>query len=821
MVYNQRIYKSIYKAFLSSLVSLAQSSYDTSTLQLAHVLFRHGNRNPTDGIYESNPYYNESYYSEGYGQLTNTGKLTEYNLGSELRTRFSDFLTTSWHIDYLDVRSTNVNRTKMSAQAMLAGLYPARGSQIWSSLYWLPIPYNYYPSAEDKELLGQYACSNYDTLYESVVSSTEITDYLTRYKKLFAFITAYTELTGSLKSAFSLYFGFAAQEDVGYDLEDWTSNIYPEPLLAATVDLYYVYTNTTALRKIVAGFLLKKILSDTEAKINGTIDPTNRKMFIYSAHEMNVAHMLLTLGVEIHMAPPYGSYVLFELHLIDGVYGIKLFYQFYEDDDPVAFSLSGCDEFCPYDDFYSLVEDYIPTDDDCICGDVATNRHACLTSFLFPSWRSKHCVFWSIIGFSTVSAFRDFPLSNFTQSFRNAEIDQHSINLLCMPFIIDSNPNNEKYGIKDVQISEKLTFAKMFSSRVVFVAFLISVVSLAESSYDTSTLQLAHVLFRHGNRNPTDGIYADNPYYNESYYPEGYGQLTNTGKLTEYNMGAELRTRFDDFLTSSWNINYLDIRSTNVNRTKMSAQAMLAALYPARGSQIWSSLYWLPIPYNYYSSDKELQGTSACSNFRTLYQEVLNSTEISEYISTRYKKLFAIMEAYTDESGSLSAAFGMYFGFYAQEDVGYDLEDWTSLIYPDPLLSATIDLYYVYTNTTALRKIAAGFLLKKILSDTEDKINGTIDPSTRKMFIYSAHELNVANMLLTLGVEIHMAPPYGSYVLFELHLIDGVYGIKLFYQFYEEDDPVAFSLSGCDEFCPYDDFYSLVEDYIPTDDDCT
>ncbi|XP_030767717.1 venom acid phosphatase Acph-1-like [Sitophilus oryzae] len=371
----------------------------------------------------------------------------------------------------------------------------------------------------------------------------------------------------------------------------------------------------------------------------------------------------------------------------------------------------------------------------------------------------------------------------------------------------------------------------MFSSRVfAFIVCLVSLGLLVEAfpppkpprvSYNTTTLQLAHVLFRHGNRNPTSGTYDSNPYYDESYYPEGYGQLTNAGKLTEFKMGGELRKRFDDFLNSTWNINYLDVRSTNVNRTKMSAELMLAGLYPARGSQIWSNLFWLPIPYNYYSSDKLLEGQSVCSNFKTLYNEVMDSDWMTEYLETRYEDLFTNIKTYTNQTGSLTTAFSLYFGLFAQEDVGYELEEWTSLIYPDPLLSATMDLYYVYTNTTALRKIVAGNLLKKILSDTEEKINGSIDPSTRKMFIYSAHEMNVANMLLTLGVEIHMAPPYGSYVLFELHLIDGVYGIKLFYQFYEEDDPVSFSLSGCDEFCPYDDFYSLVEQYIPTDDDCT
>lgn len=37
-------------------------------------------------------------------------------------------------------------------------------------------------------------------------------------------------------------------------------------------------------------------------------------------------------------------------------------------------------------------------------------------------------------------------------------------------------------------------------------------------------------VFRHGNRNPTEGsIWDGNSYNNASFYPEGYGQLTNVG----------------------------------------------------------------------------------------------------------------------------------------------------------------------------------------------------------------------------------------------------------------------------------------------------
>ncbi|KAF7266416.1 venom acid phosphatase Acph-1-like [Rhynchophorus ferrugineus] len=338
---------------------------------------------------------------------------------------------------------------------------------------------------------------------------------------------------------------------------------------------------------------------------------------------------------------------------------------------------------------------------------------------------------------------------------------------------------------------------------------------------DTDTLKLVHVLFRHGNRNPDQGsLYPSNPYYDEGNYTEGYGQLTNEGKVTEYAIGTALRSRYDSFLTKTWNINYLDVRSTNTNRTKMSALLMLAGLYPARTTQIWSSLLWLPIPYNYVSSgDKEMMWFGTCSQLYTLVSELYSSSDMTTYLK-RYKALFAILMAYTDlDTVTVSNAFNYYFGFAVQEELGFTLEDWVSIIYPEPIHAAAVDYYYFITNTTALRTISAGYLLRKIIEDSQSKVDGSISPETRKMFIYSGHEMNVAAMLLSLGVKkLTDIPAYGSYVLFELHEIDGVYGFKIYYQLYEEDDPIEATIPGCGTFCSLTDFISVYEDIIPTDD---
>ncbi|XP_030756924.1 venom acid phosphatase Acph-1-like [Sitophilus oryzae] len=347
-----------------------------------------------------------------------------------------------------------------------------------------------------------------------------------------------------------------------------------------------------------------------------------------------------------------------------------------------------------------------------------------------------------------------------------------------------------------------------------------------EIDSNEDTLQLVHVLFRHGHRNPDAvSLYPKGPYYNESFYPEGYGQLTNEGKMTEYTLGTELRKRYDKFLGDTWNINYLEARSSDYNRTKMSLQLMLAALYPPKGSQIWSQLPWQPIPFNYVptSQDKELFPFDACINkYEALMKEITQRPDISKYFNNRYGETFDILTERAERKMDIVQAFFLYVGFYIQEELGYSLEDWTKSVYPEPLHSAAVDMYYIMTNNTEIKSIISGYLLKKILSDTKAKIDNQIQPSQRKMFIYSGHELNVATMLLSLNAyKLSDVPPYGSYILFELHLINGVHGIKLFYQNYKNEEPIQLKLPGCDSFCPFQEFYKLVDEILPkSDEDC-
>lgn len=61
-------------------------------------------------------------------------------------------------------------------------------------------------------------------------------------------------------------------------------------------------------------------------KINGSNYYSDTKLFLYSAHDINVAFFLMTLGLYDYSSgmPPYGSYIEVEIHALGEGYGIQV-----------------------------------------------------------------------------------------------------------------------------------------------------------------------------------------------------------------------------------------------------------------------------------------------------------------------------------------------------------------------------------------------------------------------------------------------------------------------------------------------------------------
>lgn len=59
--------------------------------------------------------------------------------------------------------------------------------------------------------------------------------------------------------------------------------------------------------------------------------------------------------------------------------------------------------------------------------------------------------------------------------------------------------------------------------------------------------------------------------------------------------------------------------------------------------------------------------------------------------------------------------------------------------------------YKTYADTPELARLKSGFLLKEMLEHFSQKINSTLQPN-RSLWIYSAHDITILNMLNSLGL---------------------------------------------------------------------
>ncbi|RZC41547.1 His Phos 2 domain containing protein [Asbolus verrucosus] len=335
------------------------------TLVLLHVLFRHGNRTPDKfGWFPKDPHADNNFEPFGFSQLTTKGKATEYKIGQYLRRTYGKFIPQQYTPDVLYALSTNYKRTKMSLQLVLASLFPPLATDVFvDDLNWQPIPFNIEQGAGLIGIPFHY-CINFAIHYSRYERSEEAQKILAGYKELYQQVTTNTGIEVESPQTLANIFGTLESEyDIGLKLPEWTSEIFPEVLEEAAGVFFEFATGNTILKKYSAGHLLRKILKDSLSKRKGIL-PEGRKIFLYSAHDYNVAAVLRTLNVFNRHVPPYGATVFFEIHNIEGIYGLKLYYQDYKQTDPKLLTVPGCSSFCELDKLYRLIEEYLPGEND-------------------------------------------------------------------------------------------------------------------------------------------------------------------------------------------------------------------------------------------------------------------------------------------------------------------------------------------------------------------------------------------------------------------------------------------------------------------------
>jgi len=337
------------------------------------------------------------------------------------------------------------------------------------------------------------------------------------------------------------------------------------------------------------------------------------------------------------------------------------------------------------------------------------------------------------------------------------------------------------------------------------------------------TLQLAHVIFRHGDRTPdVTTLYPNDPYINETYFPYGLGQLLPAGRDRSYRLGKELRARYNNFIGPIYFPDLLEARSSSYPRTQMTLQLVLSGLFPPTNDFKIGSLNWQPIPYNFVerSRDDLIATYVMCEKIFDMAEEL----EATPYYKKKLKPLNSLYEYLSIHSGwnvnNTRLLFFIQNSIKCETEWGFPMPDWATKLPWKKFEAAAAKFWVVLSDTPRFRQILIGNLLKKIINNSKDKIERTLKPSARKLYLYAGHDFNIFPMLRALGYNEEKLTPYNAYIAIELHKVNGIYGIKAFYQDYEKRQPKAIKFPKCGTFCPFEEFVNLVDENIAGDDWC-
>nr|XP_056719133.1 testicular acid phosphatase [Euleptes europaea] len=336
------------------------------TLRFVTLVYRHGDRSPL-GTYPTDP-HKAAAWPQGFQQLTEVGILQQKALGHFLRKKYAGFLSASYKPQQIYVRSTDYDRTIMSAQANLMGLYLSTDPEIG----WKPIPIHTVPVKYDKLLKPPTrTCQRYQQLMEETIS---LPSYQAKMKAWKGFITEMANYTGlkpehlTLRGLWRVHDTLFCQKTHNLSLPSWAT---PQVLTtlqemeAFNVEAHVGMHGSQEKSRFTGGLLLGAILSNFSKVVCRDLP---LKMIVYSAHDSTLIALQGALGIYNGHPPPYAACHGFEFYQeSNDSFSVSMFYRNESGQQTHTLALPGCPKLCPLPLFIHLTRTVVPHDWDAEC----------------------------------------------------------------------------------------------------------------------------------------------------------------------------------------------------------------------------------------------------------------------------------------------------------------------------------------------------------------------------------------------------------------------------------------------------------------------
>ncbi|KAG8433949.1 hypothetical protein GDO86_012347, partial [Hymenochirus boettgeri] len=329
-------------------------------------------------------------------------------------------------------------------------------------------------------------------------------------------------------------------------------------------------------------------------------------------------------------------------------------------------------------------------------------------------------------------------------------------------------------------------------------------------------------IFRHGDRAPIH-LYPNDP-YKETIWPNGLQQLTKEGIRQQYELGRFLRRRYDHFLNSSYDRHEIYVRSTDYDRTLMSAQANLAGLYPPYGSQLWHpEIHWQPLPVHTvpYYQDRLLKFPAKdCPRYYELMKETSQQPEYQNKINS-WKNFTERIANYTGYDGDKDISYwvwNVYDTLFCQKSHNFNLPTWATeeeMKTLEEIRRFNVMAHVEMHKTNEKARLTGGILVDAVLRNFSKVVHSSLP---LKLVMYSAHDTTLIALQGALKVFNGLHPPYASCHIFEFYKeSDSTHSVSMYYRNDSSRGPYELVLPGCTSPCPVHQFTKLTAAVIPQD----
>jgi len=346
-------------------------------------------------------------------------------------------------------RSSDVNRTLMSALLVAAGLYGNVGqTDAGWPIEWQPIPVHTWPRRLDPVLSeDDEVCPQFVEIQKQFARTPFIRAMQEQNREFFQFLSKNSGFDNIGPINISWVFDILrCQRATGRRWPNWANEtVYDK---ASSLYLRYVIREAGIPEKIRlrTGMFLKDLLERLNGMpvITGGTE-SRLKLYAYSGHDTNILFFLSALNLTTHARfrpPDFASCVLLELWQNSQVgLFLKILYRSNSSEEFKELQIPGCVIPCRLQAFDSLLRRYVPTDWEVECGAKHGEAMGEVLRFIIASFSLTIFILFSIIIISTALLL---------QRSRPVYTKNRQVDTLMLRRLLDENTSESEFSSVDI-----------------------------------------------------------------------------------------------------------------------------------------------------------------------------------------------------------------------------------------------------------------------------------------------------------------------------------------------------------------------------------